>query len=487
VQDAAYGTLLREPRRTLHARIAEVLENQFAEIAKSQPELLAHHCTEAGLIEKAATLLGKAGQRSLERSALVEAVAHLTRALSQIGALPGTAALRREQIKFQVALANALMHTKGYASSETRASLDQTRSLIEQAEAMGEPPEDPLLLFSILFGFFIANFVAFNGDAAREAAVQFLRLAEKQGTTIPLMIGHRLMGASLLLTGHLAESRAHYDQAIALYNPAEHRPLTMRFGQDVGVTILSYRSWALWLLGCPDAARADAKHEVEDARDIEQAATLMYALSHAPWTLIWCGNYAEATAQTKEVIVLADEKGSLYWKAFGTMNLGCLFALTGKGSHAVQMITSGIAALRSTGANLWMPLYLPHLARAHAELGQFEEAWRSIADAMTAVETQKERWCEADVHRTAGAITLMSHEPDVTKAEMHFERALAIARQQRAKSWELRAAMSMARLWRDQGRGQRAYNLLGPVYGSFTEGFDTLDLTEAKTLLDELT
>jgi len=185
VQDAAYGTLLREPRRALHARIAETLESRFAETAESQPEILARHCTEAGLIEKAAGLWGKAGQRSLARSALVEAAAQLTRALDQIATLPGTPALRRAQIKLQVTLMTPLRHVKGYAAAETRAAAEQARSLIEQAEALGEPPEDPLLLFSVLYAFCSANYVAFNGDVCRDLAAQFLALAEKQGTTVP--------------------------------------------------------------------------------------------------------------------------------------------------------------------------------------------------------------------------------------------------------------------------------------------------------------
>jgi predicted ATPase len=172
VQDAAYGTLLREPRRALHAHIAETLENQFAEIAESQPEMLARHCTEAGLVEKAANLWGKAGQRSLARSALIEAAEQLTRALAQIAALPATPALRREQIKLQVALIAPLMHVKGYAAPETKAAAERARLLIEQAEALGEPPEDPLLLFSVLYGFWVANVVAFNGDAMRDLAAQ---------------------------------------------------------------------------------------------------------------------------------------------------------------------------------------------------------------------------------------------------------------------------------------------------------------------------
>ena len=189
VQDTAYGTLLRERRRALRARIADVLESQFAEIAESQPELLARHCTEAGLIEKAAGFWGKAGQRSLARSALVEAVEQLTRAIDQIESLPGTPALRREKIRLQVALITPLLHVKGYAAPETKTAAERARLLIEQAEALGEPPEDPLLLFSVLFGLFIANFNAFNGDAMRKLAPEFLALAERQRAKAPLMIG----------------------------------------------------------------------------------------------------------------------------------------------------------------------------------------------------------------------------------------------------------------------------------------------------------
>ena len=294
VQDAAYGTLLREPRRALHARIAETLERQFAEIGESQPELLARHCTEAGLIEKAALLWGKAGRRSLERSALVEGTEQLTRALDQIATLPATPALRREQTKLQVALVNPLYHVKGYAAPETKAAVERARLLMEQAEALGEPLEDPLLLFSVLYGVWATNLLAFNGDVVCELAAQFLALAEKQAATVPLMVGHRLMGTSLLHTGDIAEGRAHLDRAIALYDPAAHRPLAMRFGQDVGVAILSWKSWTLWLLGYPDAALVDTDHTLKDAREIGQAATLMYALNVTSFTHILCGNYAAA-------------------------------------------------------------------------------------------------------------------------------------------------------------------------------------------------
>jgi predicted ATPase len=249
---------------------------------------------------------------------------------------------------------------------------------------------------------------------------------------------------------------------------------------------LSWKSLALWLLGYPDAALAETDHALKVAREIGDAATLMYALTFVPFTHIHCGNYTTAGTQADEDVALADEKGIVLWKGFGMMNQGQLRTLTARASDAVQIITLAMAALRSTGTTMWMPLWLSYLTRAYAELGRFDDAKRCISEAITAVETTNERWCEAEVNRIAGEIALLSLEPDVAKAEMHFERALAVARDQQAKSWELRAATSMARLWRDQGKRRQARDLLTPVYGWFTEGFDTLDLKEAKALLDEL-
>ena len=398
VRDAAYGTLLREPRHALHASIAETLENQFTEIAQSQPELLAHHFTQAGMTEAAIEWWRTAGQRSLARSALFEGVEQLKRALAQIATLPATPDLRGEEIKLHVAFANALA-----------------------------------------------------------------------------------------LTGDLVDGKEHYDRALAIYDPAEHRQLTTRSGRDVGVALLASRSSCIWILGYPAASHNDTELALKNARETDQATTLMYALYAAGVNHIHSGNYAAASAQVDELIALADETGAPYWKATGTTQQGWLFVLTGKAVDAVQVIISGISSLRSTKATLYEAHCLQYLAMAHAELGQIDDAWRCIDDAIQTIERSKEKWGEAEVHRMAGEIALKSPEPDAAKAEAYFDRALAVARQQRAKSWELRAATSMARLWRDQGKRIEARELLAPVYGWFTEGFDTRDLKEAKALLDELT
>jgi predicted ATPase len=297
---------------------------------------------------------------------------------------------------------------------------------------------------------------------------------------------HVAFANALALTGDLVDGKEHYDRALTIYDPAEHGPLTTRSGRDIMVALLSTRSGCVWLLGYPAAARNDGECAVKNARETGQVTTLFKALHQASFNYTLCGNYAAAIAQADELIALADERGATYWKALGTVERGSLFALSGKASDAVPAITSGITSLRSTGATLYEPYYLFYLAMAYAELGQLDDARRCIDDAIEKVETSKERWCEAEVHRIAGEIALKSLVPDPEKAEAYFDRALAVARRQQSKSWELRAATSMARLWRDQGKRHEAHDLLAPVYGWFTEGFDTLDLKEAKALLDEL-
>jgi class 3 adenylate cyclase/predicted ATPase len=485
IQDAAYGTLLREPRRALHARIAETIERRFPEIAENQPELLARHCTEAGLIEKAASLWGKAGQRSLRRSAVAEAVEQLRRALAQIATLPGTLALRREEVKLQVALIGPLIHVKGHAAPETKAAAERAQKLLEKAEALGEPPEDPLLLFSVLYNLWGANFS--NFEAARDLAAQFLTFAERQRSTTPRMIGHRMMGTSLIWLGRISEGMVHLDQALKLYEPAAHRALGPRFGQDIRVSILYYRSFALWTLGYPDAALDDAKRAVDDAREIGQDGTLMAVLhfTSVMYILLY-GNYDIAKAQIAEMVTLADKTGAGLWRLLAAPMRGALLVRMCQYSDAVQTINSARAETGAMGITATEPQALSDLATAYAALGRFDEANRCIGEAFATLEENKQRWGEAEVDRVAGEIALKSPEHDVSKAQSYFERSLAIARNQQAKSWELRATMSMARLWRDQGKRDEARELLAPVYGWFTEGFDTRDLKEAKELLDEL-
>jgi predicted ATPase len=406
--------------------------------------------TEAGIAEKAAVLWGKAGQRSLARSALVEAAEQLARALSQIEALPGTSALRRDRIRLQIDLSNALIHTKGHASAETRASFDRARALIQEAEALGEQPDDPLVLFSVLYGFWVGNRMAFKGDVACELATQFQTLAGQQTAAVPRMIGHMLMGISLVLVGDVANGRVELDRTVELYDPAAHRRLATRFGHDVRVTALCWRALALWMLGDLEAATGDIGHALKDAREIDHAATSMFALSHTALALVLCGDRAAARLRADELVALAESKGSLYWKSYGMLLQGWLLVLAGRASEAIPVATAAIGAMRSTGATAYAPWYLTWLGRAHAELGQLDDARRCIAEAERASQTSGETWLDAEIYRASGEIELMSPAPDRAKAGSHFHRALAVARQQQAKSFELQAAASLAQLQRDR-------------------------------------
>jgi predicted ATPase len=320
----------------------------------------------------------------------------------------------------QVALIIPLVYSKGYGAPEAKAAAERSLLLIEQAEALGEPPDDPLLLFSALYGFWVPNYAAFNGDVVCELAAQFLTLAKKQRATIPLMIGHRLMGVSLTATGNVTQGRAHFDQALALYDPTEHRPLATQFGQDVRVAILSYRSLALWVLGYPDAALADGDRALKYAREIGQVAALMYALFFTSFALVHCGSYQTATTRLDELVAVAREKNAENWTGNAMMNQGAVLALTGKASDAIRVIISGITVLQSMGATVHIPFPLSCLAAASTDLGQFDDAWRYIDEGITALERTKENVWEAEIHRTAGEIVLKSPERDAMKAQAYL-------------------------------------------------------------------
>ena len=486
IQSAAYENLLKSRRQLLHRRVAESLLDNAASRTTPEPELLAHHFSQAGLVEAAIEWWGKAGQLSLQRSALVEATTQFGRALDQIAALPSTPALRREHIRLQVAVVTPLIHVTGYAAPETKAAVERARLLIEHAESLGETPEDPLLLFSVLYGFWAARFVAFDGNAMRELATEFLSLAERQSTPVPRMVGHRNMGVTLLHVGEIEEALVHFDKTLAIYDPSKHRQLATRFGQDIRVAILFYRSLAHWAVGYPEKALADAAQAVQEAREIGQAATLLPALTLTSLSHCHCGDYDSANRQVDEVIALADEKRILFWKIGGNLLKGYILTRTGNPSDAIQMIKLGVNTWQSTGARVWLPTFLTGLAMAHSEVNQLDDAWRCVEEALTTIERTNERWYEAEVNRVAGEIVLKLAPADVTKAHAYFGRALAIARKQHAKSWELRAVMSMTRLSHDQDKVAEARDLLTPVYSAFTEGFDTLDLQEARTMLGSI-
>ncbi len=389
------------------------------------------------------------------------------------------------EITCQIGLARALLLLRGYTSAEARAALDQTIALIDRAAALGEPVEHPLALFTTLHGFWLASIVVSSGTATRELAAQCLAVAEKGGAKGEIVAGRHAVGLSLLFSGDVAGSRNEFDQAIGMFDPGEDQQGT-RYGGEYWSSALAGRAAALWTLGRPDAARADLAASLQSARAFGHALTLANNLVFAVWIQAACGRWAIARAHAAEIQALAENKDQPYYRAFGRLMEGLVATAEGGGAEAIAETSEALVAYRATGATLLTAHVLAHLARALAGEGRHEEARRCLDDAAATMAASGERWCEADIERLAGEVALAQSPRDVVAAERHFERALAIARAQKARSWELRAATSLARLWGDGGRRGEARDLLAPVYGWFEEGFDTRDLIEAKKVLGNL-
>ena len=338
VQDSAYSTLLRQPRRALHAHIAKTFEDQFSEVAEVQPELLARHFTEAGLVEKAAALWGKAAHRSLERSAMVEAVVQFTTARDLVASLPSTPETRRQLMELQAALLAPLIGTKGFAAAETKATVERAQALIEEAETLGEPLDDPLVLLSVLYGFWTANLFRFKGKDLIEISQQDHGAGRKTGSDHCADDGAPDLRRALMATGDFSESRRHLDQAVALYNAGEHRRFVTRFAVHAQMANLTQRALVLWQLGFPDATLSDLQHALKEGREIGHAASLMGSLFYASVLDVWCKGHSAERKLTEELPVLAEEKLMPFFAALGTMRRGVVLAVTGDAEAAVPMI-----------------------------------------------------------------------------------------------------------------------------------------------------
>jgi len=486
IQDAAYSTLLREHRRDLHGKIAEALGKQLPSIVETEPEVLARHFAEAGLREEAARLWATAGKRSLARSAPIEAVAQLKRALALIEGLPETKELRREAISLQTALMTTLYLVKGYAATEAKAALECARALLARAESLGEPSENPLALFAILTGLWTTNYIAFNGDAQVEFASQLLLLAEKQENVDVTITGYLNMGVTMSAMGSLDKADRYFDQAFALFPRANSHTLIALTGFDYRHPALASSAIRLWLSGYPATALSHCEKAIGCARTTGHVGTLLMTMTTALIVQILSGRYLAAIATADEIEASSNEKELAFFLWPAKMARGAVAALEGNASAAVEIIISADQIARQTGTTLWAPRKKTLLAGAYARLGQFDLARACISEALEAVVRTKETWFEAEIHRVAGEIELASPERNAAESQKRFERALYVARVQNARSLELRAATSLARLWRENGALLEARELLGSIYGWFTEGFETQDLKEAKALLTEL-
>ena len=478
-REAAYRSLLASTRQEYHQRIAQVLEARFPESADTQPELLAHHCIEAGLYAQAISYWQQAGQRAFERSANLEAIRHLTKALELLKTLPDTREHTQQELTLLVALGVAIILTKGHAAPEVGTIYSRARELCRQ---VGDTPH----LFSALLGLWRFSFVRGEFQTARELEERLLSLAESLQDPALLSRAHLTRGEGLLFRGELAQARAHAEQGIALYDPQQHQSQVFRYGSDSGVCCRCCAALALWGLGYPEQALQRSGEALTLAQELAHPFSLAFALSEAA-LLHQCRREGLLTQERAErSITFSTEWGFASWVALGTILRGWALVQQGQSEEGIAQVRQGSAAIRTMGQELGRPRQLAMLAEAYGRVGQTAEGFVMLAEALTAVHNTGERWWEAELHRLKGQLLLARSAKQHTEAEACFHQALDIARRQQAKSWELRAAMSLSRLWQGHRKLKKAHQLLTPIYNWFTEGFDTADLQEAKQLLAEL-
>ncbi|UXN66317.1 AAA family ATPase (plasmid) [Phyllobacterium sp. A18/5-2] len=476
VRDAAYATLVRTKRQRLHAGIARAIDQRFPEMIQAEPELLAHHYTEAGLLKPAIDYWLKAGQADIARSATEEAITHLNRGLELLASLPDDAARWRQELELQVALGVALMAAKGWAAPEVGWANARAREL---CELLG----DDSRLFPVLYGEWVFRVVRAELEAGRKAGEELLRRAQEQEDVAAETIGNRIVGTEALLRGEIAIARIYLERSIALYDPQRHRSLAFLFAQDPRVAGLSVLSWALLALGLPDQAQTRSKEALAYATDLSHRNTLGYALLYGCILSQLRGDQEEACERADSLITLARTQGSPHFLGAGMVVRGWTLGQTGELQAAITQIREGLASWQATGAGFLLPFFLNLLAQVETQAGGAKKGLDLLAKARCRVRETGERWFEAELHRQTGELMLQLPMSYRTAAEARLRRATTIARQQSTNLWELRAATSLARLLVEQKRGGEAHDLLAPLCSKFTEGSGTLDLQLAQQVL----
>ncbi|RRH90952.1 hypothetical protein EH240_32530 [Mesorhizobium tamadayense] len=477
VQDAAYSTLLRGRRQQLHAQIAQSLEAHSPELTDSPPEIFAHHYAEAGLVEQSVQYWARAGHSSAARSAMAEAAAQFQKALDQLALLPDNNERQRQELEFYSALGAVLTTTKGSAAPETGHAYARARELWDR---LGSPSE----FLRVPFG--QSRYHAFRGelDLAHRFDEDLLRLSRERNDPAGLVLGHLSAGRTLLYRGKFAASRSHLEAGLALYDPVAHCLLIQQAALHPAVVSQSYLGKVLFCLGLPDQGLARSNAAVVEARGLAHPPTLATSLILGAMPLLLVGDIQALDKRIDELLAVAAEQGFPYWHALGTIFHGWSTVKKGDVTEGMLLLRQGLTAYRATGAGVWMPYCLALLAMACEIAGQIEEGSTVLDEALQFAERTSELWLAAELNRHKGQLLLRQVHSDA--AEVFYRNALNIAEGQETKLLELRAAVSLARLWCNQGKGDAARNLLGSTYGWFTEGFDTPILREAKALLTEL-
>jgi predicted ATPase/class 3 adenylate cyclase len=483
-QEVAYNSVLIERRKVLHERIAQAMEALFHSRLEDYYGDLAHHYTRSGNTQKAVEYLQLAGQQAGQRSAYIEAIGHLTTALELLQTLPDTPERAQRELGLQIALGPPLAASKGFSTPEVEKAYTRARELCQQ---IGETSQ----LFPVLFGLWRFYLVRQELQTTRALGEQLLNLAQSAQDPTLLMVAHNALGTSLFDLGECSSARAHLEQSIALHDPLQHSSVAFIYGVDPGVHGLSRAARALGVLGYSDQALQRISEALALAQKLSHPFSLAFALVAA--ALLHADRREERTTQERAeaLIALSTEQGFPFWLPPGTVLRGWALAAQGQVAEGIAQMRQGVAARRATGTETGPLRFLALLAEAYGRGGQPEEGLTALAEALTVVDKTGQRLYEAELYRLKGTLTLQSQVPSrrsqvEEEAEQCFCQAIDIARRQSAKSLELRAVMSLGRLWNERGKRDEARQMLAKIYGWFTEGFDTRDLQEAKALLDEL-
>jgi predicted ATPase len=480
LEDALYNALVKGKRQQFHRRIAEVLEARFPQTVETRPESLAHHYTEAGLHEPAVGYWLKAGLRSRERAAECEAIGHLTRGLALLETLEETREHDGQTLRILTTLGPAYIAARGYAAPEVGLILHRARGLCQR---IGDEPQ----LFGIMLGEWEWHLVRGDLRPCVGLAADGMALAERVNDPGMLMEALFMRGATMFYRAQFAEARVCFEKAVAAYDDRERtRFWTAHSGHNAGVTHRCYLALALWHLGYPDQALRLGREARELARTIGHAFSLGHAVDFTAFLGLYCRLGAEVQAVAEEELAIGAEHGFQLWRALGTLHKGAGMLLQGRREEALPLLLKGLGAFRATGAEVRVPSYLSMLGDAYMHSASFGDAREALNEGLAVAEKNDDRCHEAELHRLQGELLLAESPDQMAAAEDCFRRASETARRQQSKGWELRATMSLARLWQRQGRRDDARAALAAVSGTYTEGFTTPDLVEAAALVEAL-
>jgi tetratricopeptide (TPR) repeat protein len=478
IQETAYQSMLVSRRQQLHKRIGETLVARFPETTQTQPELVAHHYTEADLADEAVGYWLRAGQRAVERSANLEAIAHLTKGLSVLASQPHNRDRLERELALRTTLGPALMSTKGLGSPEVGANYTQALELCRQ---LGERPE----LFAVLRGLWEFHELRGELKTALRLGEELFRLAQAADDPSLRLVTHDVLGDTLYWCGDFSRALEHLEQGIALYRIDEHRGLAHQHaGYDPCVACHIFSAYALWYLGYPDRAARRIEEGIALARELSQTFSLSLAMQFGTVVHHLRREVSQAKVCAETNVGLSTEQANVFLLGCGMVEEGWVTVHEGRHDAGLARILRGMDVCRGSGAVLEFPHCWAALADAYRVAGRIDEALQAVADGLAQARETSARFNEAELHRLRGELLLLGTSTKPDDAERCFREALEIARRQSAKSLELRTAISLGRLLERQGKREEARRLVSESYSWFTEGFDTADLKDARTLLD---